>query len=189
MPGQIEFDKIFVSFRNALIRSVSHIVPPKDIEDIVQETYVRVCQVDKKEAIKYPRSFMLKTAKNLALDHVKRADFRLNQSIDEETLENALPADELHDETYTNATTNEEFAQFCEAVRHLPAQCRRAFILKKVYGYTQKEIAEYMDISESTVEKHIANGIKRCTYYMNQNSMQDQTYKNTADVGKQGDNS
>jgi DNA-binding NarL/FixJ family response regulator len=35
-----------------------------------------------------------------------------------------------------------------------------------VYGYTQKEIAKELDISESTVEKHIAVGFKRCTIYM-----------------------
>ena len=45
-------------------------------------------------------------------------------------------------------------------------QCRRAFVLKKVYGYSIKEIATELAISEKTVEKHIAQGIKRCTLYM-----------------------
>ncbi len=149
-----------------MIRSISHIVPPKDIEDIVQETYVKVCQVERKEDIKYPYSFLLRTAKNLALDYAKRADVRLNQPLDEEMVEEGGQVGAARDDTYVKTTTNEEFAQFCEAVRWLPAQCRRAFILKKVYGYTQREISEYMGISESTVEKHIANGIKRCTYYI-----------------------
>jgi len=39
-------------------------------------------------------------------------------------------------------------------------------VLKKVYGYSQKEIAIKLDISENTVEKHIATGIKRCTQFM-----------------------
>ena len=47
-------------------------------------------------------------------------------------------------------------------------QCRRAFVLKKVYGYSQREIAQELELSESTVEKHIANGVKRCTYFMMQ---------------------
>src|SRR5690606_20794216 len=45
-------------------------------------------------------------------------------------------------------------------------QCRKAFVLRKVYGYSQKEIADSLGISENTVEKHIATGIKRCTGYM-----------------------
>ena len=166
MTKQLELGEIYLSFRNALIRAISHIVPPRDIEDIVQETYVRVCQVEQKENIKYPRSFLLKTAKNLALDYVKSAGNRLNLSIDENELEELVNGGEGCNETYRNAVAKEEFALFCEAVRCLPAQCRRAFVLKKVYGFSQKEIAEYMNISESTVEKHIANGIKRCSYYM-----------------------
>lgn len=37
MAKQITIDKIYISFRNALIRSISHIIPPKDIEDIAKE--------------------------------------------------------------------------------------------------------------------------------------------------------
>ena len=172
MTEQNEIGAVYLSFRNALIRAISHIVPPRDIEDIVQETYVRVCQVEQKENIKYPRSFLLKTAKNLALDYVKSAGNRLNLSIDENELEQAVNEDGERNETYGNVAAKEEFALFCEAVRCLPPQCRRAFILKKVYGFSQREIAEYMNISESTVEKHIANGIKRCSYYMTHASRQ-----------------
>ena len=33
--------------------------------------------------------------------------------------------------------------------------------------FRSKEISEDLNISESTVEKHIAFGIKRCSYFMN----------------------
>lgn len=162
----MELGAIYLSFRNALARAISHIVPPRDIDDIVQETYVRVCQVEQKEDIKYPRSFLFKTAKNLALDYVKSAGNRLNQSLEDEDQPGAVSGEEGYNETYRAVAAKEEFALFCEAVRCLPVQCRRAFILKKVYGFSQKEIADYMNISESTVEKHIENGMKRCSYYM-----------------------
>ena len=35
--------------------------------------------------------------------------------------------------------------------------------MKKVYGYSHKEIAGKLDISVSTVEKHVATGLKRCS--------------------------
>ena len=43
---------------------------------------------------------------------------------------------------------NQEFGHFCDAIRLLPLQCRKAFILRKVYGYSQKEIASNLDISD-----------------------------------------
>lgn len=158
----------FMAFRDNLARAVSRIVPPKEIEDIVQETYVRVCQV-KADDIRHPRAFMMRTARNLALDHIKRAESRLVDSMDDD--DSGLP-DMLDntsgavDQTFEQVASSEEFAHFCDAVRQLPVQCRKVFVLKKVYGYSQKEIAKELGISESTVEKHIATGIKRCTYSM-----------------------
>ena len=70
------------------------------------------------------------------------------------------------DPTYAQVASDEEFALFCEAVRSLPRQCRRAFVLKKVYGYTLKEIMAEMDLGQPTVETHIINGTKRCVQYM-----------------------
>jgi RNA polymerase sigma-70 factor (ECF subfamily) len=72
---------------------------------------------------------------------------------------------------YNNHVSNDEFANFCQAVRLLPIQCRKVFVLKKVYGFSQKEIAKQLTLSESTVEKHIALGIKRCTLFMRKNIM------------------
>lgn len=161
---------VFMTLRRYLARAVSRIVPPRDIEDIVQETYVRVCQVDQPEAIRHPRSFLYRTARNLALDHAKRAEFRLSDSLSD-SMDGPDPEQHFDtlrsgDETYDQVAAKQEFEFFCEAVRQLPVQCRRAFVLRKVYGYSQKEIAEALGLSESTVEKHIAYGIKRCGYFM-----------------------
>jgi RNA polymerase sigma-70 factor (ECF subfamily) len=60
----------------------------------------------------------------------------------------------------------ERFRVFCDAVRQLPLQCRRAFILKKVYGLSRREIADYMGITESTVQKHVAKGLMLCMEYL-----------------------
>lgn len=160
--------EVFTAIRGRLERLVVGIVPPKDVEDIVQETYVRVCQVENKDAIRQPQSFMFRTAQNLALNHIKRAESRLTTSIDAID-ETCLPGDGLpEDQTYTQVVSDEKFAQFCEAVRHLPQQCRRAYVLKKVYGYSLREIAREMNISEFTVEKHIVAGTKKCVLYRRQ---------------------
>jgi RNA polymerase sigma factor (sigma-70 family) len=155
---------IFMAARDSMARMVSRIVPPKEIEDIVQETYVRICQMNKRESVEQPKSFLMKTARNLAYDHLKKAETRLADGVETEC---DFDAESLvHDEVFENIASKEEFAHFCEAVRQLPVQCRRVFVLKKVYGYSQKEIAKEMKLSESTVEKHIAVGFKRCASHM-----------------------
>jgi len=152
-----------------LSRAVSRIVPPREVEDIVQETYVRVCQVENKQDILHPKSFMLRTARNLALDYSKRAETRLSVSYEDEfDTESDIPSpnNDQEDVIYHEAASAQEFSHFCQAVRQLPTQCRKVFVLKKVYGYSQREIADDLSISQSTVEKHIANGVRRCSAYM-----------------------
>ncbi|HEY8939704.1 MAG TPA: RNA polymerase sigma factor [Cellvibrio sp.] len=164
MANNDNITSLFVGLRTSLARAVSRLVPPREVEDIVQETYVRVCQVENQQDIQFPRSFMLRTAQNLALDHLKKAETRLTVSLDDE--QELLEFISRPDDTFDRVAANQEFGHFCEAVRQLPLQCRKAFVLKKVYGYSQKEIALQLDISENTVEKHIASGIKRCMQFM-----------------------
>ena len=156
---------VFLGLRTRLVRLVIGIVPPKDVEDIVQETYVRVCRIENKDAIREPRSFLFRTAQNLAINHVKRAESRLTDGVDAIDEVSGINDLSYDDQTYAQVTSDEQFALFCEAVRHLPQQCRRAYVLKKVYGYTLKEIAQEMELAESTVEKHIVAGAKKCMLY------------------------
>ena len=166
MSNETLFYKVDLASRAGISRLVSRIVPPHEIEDIVQETYVRLCQVENKDNINSPQSFMFKTARNLALDHQKQAGVRLVDGVDDLQALEHLMADYDSDEPFENASSDKEFAHFCQAVRLLPIQCRKVFVLKKVYGYSQKEIAQQLQISQSTVEKHIATGMKRCTLFM-----------------------
>lgn len=165
---------IFQACRARLARLVSRIVPPQDIEDIVQETYVRVCQYNISKNVDEPRALMLSVARNLALDHVKRADYRLTSGFQNDADMEAALAARAIDDSFDTVASNEEFSLFCDAVRQLPLQCRRVFVLKKVYGYSQREIALELAIAESTVEKHIASGMQHCIHYLRGESRADE---------------
>lgn len=157
---------IFMACRAQLARVVSRIVPPQDIEDIVQETYVRVCQYSGRTTVEHPHALMLSVARNLALDHVKCAANRLTTGFNSDLELESVMAGQATDESFNTVASNEEFARFCDALRQLPVQCRRVFILKKVYGYSQREIAAELGISENTVESHIATGLQQCIRYL-----------------------
>jgi RNA polymerase sigma factor (sigma-70 family) len=167
MSNEHKLLEVFVALRRKLARAVSKIVPSPEIEDIVQETYVRVSQFERVASIRHPRSFLYRTARNLALDHIKRHESRTSVSLsdmeeeqgDSEVLQAGL---DVHEQL----AAKQEFEIFCAAVQELPLQCRRVFVLRKVYGYSQKEIARALEIGESTVEKHIAYGIKRCSSFI-----------------------
>lgn len=48
----------YIALREQIAQLVTRIVPPKEVEDVVQETCVRICRVDPKEAIRRSRSYV-----------------------------------------------------------------------------------------------------------------------------------
>jgi RNA polymerase sigma-70 factor (ECF subfamily) len=153
----------FLAHRNSLFRMIGRIVRPNEIEDIVQETFVHSYAAARNQQIHNPQAFMFRTARNLALNCINRAEQRLNTSIEDlDEFDFASEADLMERQHHSE----EMFLNFCRAVSSLPVHCRRVFILKKVYGLSQKEIASFLGIASSTVEKHIARGMTVTAAYL-----------------------
>lgn len=153
----------FLESRPLLRRLAGRIVRPDEIEDIVQETFVLSFTAARQQKIMNPRAYMVKILRNLALNHQARAGTRLNQSmedVDESEFSSAL------DTVEAGYQSEERFLAFCRAVATLPVACRRVFILKKVYGLSQLEIAGYLGVSPRTVEKHVEKGMFLTTEYL-----------------------
>jgi DNA-directed RNA polymerase specialized sigma24 family protein len=55
-----------------------------------------------------------------------------------------------------------ELAQVAELARGLSPECRQVFTLRKVYGYSGKEIAGRLGIPEHAVEEHLIQAACRC---------------------------
>jgi len=156
---------IFVKYTAQIKRVVGRIVRPEDVDDIVQDTFIRSYEAELKQEIKYARSYMLKTAKNLAINHSSKSATKFNQSI-EDFVE--PPVELLTHNFEDEFESKERFLSICRSINELSGQVRKCFILKKVYGLSQKEIAAYLNISESTVEKHVAKGLLKSVQYMEQ---------------------
>ena len=136
-----------------------------DIEDVLHDAYIRAVEAEKVTCIKTPRAFLYKVCKNLALNHQTSAAQRLTDHIADFEELNVLQDSVLLEEQVEQET---RFVQFCNSVKRLPPQCRRVFVLKKVYGLSNKEIALRLDIAVSTVDKHLARGLVACRNYLEQ---------------------
>lgn len=130
-----------------------------DIEDIVQETYVRARKAKQDASLSHATAYLFRVARNLSFrERVRRKsavlglieDFAAQQIIDDVT-----PAD---DHLYQKR----RLEVFQDAVRNLPPQCRHVFILRQFEGLSHKEISARLGISTSTVEKHLAKGLRLC---------------------------
>ena len=67
---------------------------------------------------------------------------------------------------YEQLGVRQELELLGRAIASLPERCREVLILRKLYGLPQKEIAARLGITENTVEKHAANGVRFCADYL-----------------------
>lgn len=135
----------------------------QDIEDIVQEVYLKARTAENKTSIQQPKAFLFSVAKNLALNELNRKSRQMTSSI-EECLSN-VPV-ELTESVESEIEANQSLKAYCEAVEGLPEKCKKVYLLRKVHGLPRKEIAERMNLSLSSVEKYLKQGITHCSKYV-----------------------
>lgn len=129
---------------------------PHEVDDVVQETYAILASRERLDDLLHPRAYLFKIALSLVLRDAQRA-----RVVPFESIEGVGVVDQAIDPFSPEriAIARDELRQLAAAIQSMPARVRAAFVMRRVHGLSQREIAERMDISESTVEKHIAKGL------------------------------
>jgi RNA polymerase sigma-70 factor (ECF subfamily) len=131
-----------------------------EAEDLVQEAYAKVLGVPDWRRLEQPERFVLTIIRNLAFERFRRAKvvgIRQIGVLEMEALPD--PAPDAHAVT----SAREELLRVLEAVDRLPEQCRRVVTLRKMEGLSPGQIAVRLNLSISTVEKHLAKGLMLLT--------------------------
>lgn len=149
--------KAYAACRDALVRSLLKMrARQEDVDDILQETFLRAMDANQKTRIQSPRGYLFSVSRNLVLEKLSLESREITMEIDDALLE-GTDVDIDRDLHYRR-----KFQQFKQALSALPENKRRAILLRKFYGLSHREIAKKMNVSISSVEKYIASGIKQC---------------------------
>lgn len=137
-----------------------------DAEDIVQESLFRMWRRRMREShaeLRSPKAVLFAIGRNAALDLARRRAVVEIKNVAE--IEQLFVLDETADVSET-VSTRQELEFLAEALRELPERCRQVLTLTKMYGFSHKEVAEQLRISEFTVRAQVAKGVRRCAEYM-----------------------
>ena len=149
--------KAYLACRDRLALSIMKICSrQEDVDDILQETFLRAYSANEKTTIKSPQDYLFVVSRNLVIKNLSRQSREIASKIDSELQQ----AEDISVDMQVHY--QRKFEAFNEALQSLPEKNRRAILLRKFYGLSHKEIAGKMNVSVSSVEKYIANGIKSC---------------------------
>ena len=150
----------FKYHEGALRKYISRfLLPSHEIDDICQETFLRSFESNIQNEIQRPKSFMYRVATNLIMSQYRRSSYKLTDYIDDVS-EELIPIDTADIEN--NIDAQRKLGIFCESLAALPEKSRRILVMRKVYGYSIKEISKRLDIPTSTINYNIAKGMICC---------------------------
>jgi len=128
-----------------------------DVHDLRQDTYVRVYEAAARALPSAPKAFLFTTAHNLMTDRLRRAKVVSILSVGDFDALNVLVEDVSPEREFSG---RQALARLAEAFDRLPDRCRETVWLRRVEGLPQKAAAQQMGVSEKTVEKHLAKGMR-----------------------------
>ncbi|MHA6719241.1 RNA polymerase sigma factor [Sphingomonas sp. RS6] len=135
----------------------SRVMAAEDAEDIVQECYCRLSQLSGVAHIAEPRAYLFAMARNLVHRQRQRARVvRIEPIAEGETVElvSDLP---LPDRV---AAGRQELDRVRAALGTLSDRARSIFLLRRVDGLSQKEIAARLGVTETVVENDASRSLR-----------------------------
>jgi len=134
----------------------------KDLDDLVQEAFLRLLRVRESGPVANPRAFLFVATRNLALNQLRHRRYETPE--DNAEVDPMSIADEVSTPLEV-AIQEEDINLLVKAIQSLPKRCRQVMTLRKIYGLSQREVAHRLGISEHTVEAQGSIGMRKCINY------------------------
>jgi len=135
------------------------------INDIIQETYLRAVKAQSLGKLFAPKAFLFLTARNLAIDQTRRTKTSRSESLAEsgasDVMDEAEPVPDA-------VARKQEVAILNQAIASLPPKCREIFVMRRVKGMSQAEIARALGLSTNTVSAQLTIGLRKCAAFFEQ---------------------
>lgn len=160
-PNKLQYEQ-FGEERRSLIRYAKRITRDWDhAEEVVQEAYLRLGEMAKKQHLAKPGGYLARIVRNLAIDRLSRS--RRDSEVfsaDGPVILESLSADQPTPEQV--AAARGELARLEAALAELPERVRIAVEMHRFGGAKLREIAEELGVSITVAHELVVTGVAHC---------------------------
>lgn len=135
----------------------------REVDDVVQESYLRIWKARARSPIDSARAFLFKVARHVALDFLRKERNSPLQS-GREGIGLRVIAD--GPDAVESVSMQEKAQLVAAALVTLPPRGREIIMMCKFQGKLRREVAAELGISEKTVDEHLGRSIKRIEDYL-----------------------
>jgi len=131
----------------------------EDAADATQETFLRMLSASPADELRNPHAYLFKVAKTVAHGITARllrdsAIFVGNVGFEH------IPEDVPNAERILEA--RQQLGLLVKTISALPPKCRTVFVLSRIEGLSNGEIAAKLGVTRNMVEKHIVRALMSC---------------------------
>ena len=136
-----------------------------DAADVAHDTFVRILCASNAAHIREPRDYLATIARGLLIDRYRRRAIELayQQTLAERPESMVISEEE-------KALIIETLVAVDKALSELGGRTKRIFILSQLDGLTYQQIAVQLNVSLTTVKKHMVRAFTECSMLMAQRS-------------------
>lgn len=130
-----------------------------EVDDVVQESFLRIWKARAVQLIESPRAFLYKIAKHVALDslrHQRRSPIEAVSNLD------ALGVLEDKPGVADAASLQEKIEVLTDVIASLPTRRREIILLCKFRRFSAQEAADQLGLDRRTVENQLFRAVRQC---------------------------
>jgi RNA polymerase sigma factor (sigma-70 family) len=156
--------RVYLEKRETLVRVFSKSLRDSALaEDIIQDMYVKIANFEGDYAIDNPTGFLFRMANNLYLNRLRSQTSEKARNNAWHDMNQSHIGGEVVDETpgaEAGIAGRQTLQSLLAALRELPEKTQAIFRLHKFEGLSQPQVAARLDISISSVEKHLSLALR-----------------------------
>lgn len=151
----------FIAHRPLLTRAACRLTGDRDLaDDVMQEACMKLMQGSPPPCVQQPVAYCMRVVQHLCIDHLRRRQAERQVFADEDE---GIDLEATAGTPEHVAMGRQRLQGVDRCLRELPARTRQAFVLHRLHGLTQQEVADRLQVSITLVNFMVRDALKALT--------------------------